>query len=145
MLEVGAHVAAMFNEPDGTRLVRAVIATLEQLGITTFDDIEHAMQARLPELFAIPLAFPYADVCVLLKEYMDMAGETGETQEPDGSASSDSDSPETVEVCACCGHEWPVPIARNWLHFEFFVCGLGCPACWTDFRARATYPGDRDE
>jgi hypothetical protein len=145
MLEVGAHVAAMFNEPDGTRLVRAAITTLEQLGVTTFDEIEHTMQARLPELFAIPLAFPYDDVCVLLKEYVDMAGETDGAQEAGGSASSASDDPETMEPCVCCGQEWPVPIARNWLHFEFFVCGLGCPACRADFRAHAAYPGDGNE
>jgi hypothetical protein len=53
MLEVGAHVAAMFNEPNGTRLVRVVIATLKPLSITTFDEIGQALQARLPELFAI--------------------------------------------------------------------------------------------
>jgi hypothetical protein len=144
MLEVGAHVAAMFDEPDGTRLVRAVIATLEQLGVTTSEEIGQAIQARLPELFAIPLAYPYDDICVLLKEYMGLAGETREIQKTDGSDSSASDDSARVETCECCGHEWSITIARDWLHFESFVCGLGCPACRADFRDRAVYPGDRD-
>ena len=144
MVELGAHVAAMLDEPDGTRLVRAVIATLEQLGITTYEEIGQAMQARLPELFAIPLVYPYDDVCVLLKEYMCQVGEARDTQAADGSDSSTSDDLATVESCERCGHEWPVSTARDWLHFEFFVCGLGCPACQGGFRDRAAHPGDGD-
>jgi hypothetical protein len=130
----------MFDEPDGTRLVRAVIATLEQLGITTNEEIGQAMQARLPELFALPLAYPYDDVCILLKRYMCLATEPGETQDADRSGNSTSDDSPMVVSCERCGRDWPVAIARDWLHYESFVCGLGCPACQADFRDRAKHP-----
>jgi len=133
-LEIGACVAAMFDEPDGVRLVRAAVGMLEQLGLTTAEDIGEVMQRRVPELFAVPLVYPYDDVFVLLKRYLRLMGD-----KPSGGRSEDS---EVLVTCEGCGHQWPLVTARDWMHYEFFVCGGGCPACEPEFRTRAAYPGD---
>jgi hypothetical protein len=140
-VELGAYVAAMFAEPDGLRLVRAAVGILEHLGLTSLEDISYALQMRVPELFAVPLVYPYDDVLVLLKEHVLLS-----------STSSDASHHRTNNTiaetkagvpCGNCGHEWPLTSARNWMHYESFVCGLGCPACQADFKTEATHPHDR--
>jgi hypothetical protein len=133
-LEIGAYVAAMLDEPDGVRLARAAVGILEQLGLTTAEDIGQVIQMRVPELFAIPLVYPYDDVFVLLKRYLRSTSEM--------SAGAHSEDSRVLVTCERCGHQWPLATARDWIHYESFVYGGGCPACQAEFRSRATYPGD---
>ena len=136
-LEIGAHLAAMFDEPDGIRLVRAAIGMLEHLGLTSSVDICDALQMRLPELFAVPLAYPYDDALVLLRQYLLVVN-----QAVDGATNDGKQNLETHVPCGNCGYNWPLVSARSWVHFEFFVYGLGCPSCRTDFIECAVHPGD---
>jgi hypothetical protein len=139
-VELGAYVAALFAEPDGLRLVRAVVGALEHLGLTSLEDICQALQMRAPELFAIPLVFPYDDVLVLLKQYLLMSSTTPHASyHHTNTIIADTDAGVS---CGNCGRRWPLTSARNWLHFESFVCGFGCPACQADFKKEATNPGD---
>jgi hypothetical protein len=128
-IELGAYVVALFAEPDGLRLVRAVVGVLEHLGLTSLEDICYALQLRVPELFAVPLVYPYDDVLVLLKEHLFMSSTMSRTSQHHTNAMI-ADT-EAGVPCGSCGRRWPLSSARNWMHFESFVWGLGCPACQT--------------
>jgi hypothetical protein len=139
-VELGAYVATLFAEPDGLRLVRAVVVALEHLGLTSLEDICQALQMRIPELFAVPLVYPYDDVLVLLKEYLLMSSTTSHASyHHTNNTIADT---EAGVPCGNCGRRWPLTSARNWMHFESFVCGFGCPACQADFKTEAVNPGN---
>jgi hypothetical protein len=142
-VELGAYVAALFSEPDGLRLVRAVVGVLEHLGLTSLEDICQALQMRVPELFAVPLVFPYDDILVLLKEHLLTSSSTisraSQHQHHTNTIIADA---EAGVPCESCGRRWPLTSARNWMQFESFVCGFGCPACQADFKTEAADPGN---
>ncbi len=134
-VEIGAHLAAMFDEPDGIRLVRAAVGMLEQLGLTTSEDIGEALQMRVPELFAVPLSYPYDDVIVLLRQYLLMTRASTKAEISDALYDS-----EILVPCGNCGCQWLLVHARSWIHFESFVYGLGCPSCQVNFTEHTPNP-----
>jgi hypothetical protein len=143
LVELGAYVAALFAEPDGLRLVRAVVGVLEHLGLTSLEDICQALQMRVPELFAVPLVFPYDDILVLLKEYLLMSPRTMRRASQHQHHTNTMIADEEAGVpCGNCGRRWPLTSARNWMQFESFVYGFACPACQADFKQEAANPGN---
>lgn len=116
--DIGAQLAAMFDEPDGVRLVRAALQVLNQLNLVTDEDIINNLIHLAPELLAVPSSFPADDPVTLLKRYL----ARGEIMSG------------TRTWCVACGTGWTYDEARRWIWFEGFIWGMGCPSCREDWQ-----------
>lgn len=128
-IEIASSLVAMFEQPDGDRLVQAALEMLIQLNHTSRELIEGNVLHDAPELLAFPLTFPAENVVLLLRLYLkySAAAEQGDHSEHTGLMHLH---------CSChvCGTQWPLDEARRWRWFESFMLGAGCPTCTSDWR-----------